>query len=82
MKEFNMMIPVGVYSNGDVIDLHIDDLTDKEKKSSKKWLKILSQSIIKFISRRVTLLDSKKYKIKASASVGSKLPTKQQNMLT
>ncbi|MGW8754536.1 hypothetical protein [Bacillus wiedmannii] len=31
MKEFNMMIPVGVYSNGDVIDLHVGELTDKEK---------------------------------------------------
>ncbi|CAH2464428.1 hypothetical protein IIQ_05360 [Bacillus cereus VD118] len=35
-KEHNMMIPVGLYSNGDVIYLHIDDLTDK-KKSLKKW---------------------------------------------
>lgn len=26
-----MMIPVGVYSNGEVIDLHIDDLTEKER---------------------------------------------------
>ena len=81
MKEFNMMIPVGVYSNGDVIDLHIDDLTDKEKKSSKKWLKILSQSIIKFISRRVTLLDSKSIKLKLVRVWDQKLPTKQQNML-
>lgn len=39
MKEFNMMIPVGVYSNGDVIDLHIDDLTDKEKKEFKEMVK-------------------------------------------
>lgn len=30
-KEYNMMTPVGVYSNGDVIDLQIDELTDKER---------------------------------------------------
>ena len=30
-KEYNIMIPVGVYSNGEVIDLHIDDLTEKER---------------------------------------------------
>ncbi len=43
MKEFNMMIPVGVYSNGDVIDLHIDDLTDKEKKEFKEMVKDFKQ---------------------------------------
>ncbi|WP_176528105.1 hypothetical protein [Bacillus cereus] len=31
MIEFNMMIPVGVYSNRDGIDLHVGELTDKEK---------------------------------------------------
>ncbi len=30
-KEYNMMIPVGVYSNGEVIELHIDDLTNEER---------------------------------------------------
>ena len=30
-KEYNIMTPVGVYSNGDVIDLHINDLTEKER---------------------------------------------------
>lgn len=38
-KEFNMMIPVGVYSNGEVIDLHIDDLTDKERKEFEEMVK-------------------------------------------
>lgn len=38
-KKFNMMISVGVYSNGGVIDLHIDDLTDKERLEFKEMVK-------------------------------------------
>ncbi|WP_367888450.1 hypothetical protein [Bacillus wiedmannii] len=38
-KEFKMMIPVGVYSNGDVIDLDVDDLTDNEKEEFENMVK-------------------------------------------
>lgn len=38
-KEFNMMIPVGIYSNGDVIDLHVQELTDKERVEFEEMIK-------------------------------------------
>ncbi|MEJ9114195.1 hypothetical protein LAV76_15575 [Bacillus paramobilis] len=38
-EQHNMMIPVGVYSNGDVIDLHAEELTDKERVEFEKMVK-------------------------------------------
>lgn len=39
MKEYNMVTPMGVYSNGDVIDLQIDELTDKERMEFEEMVK-------------------------------------------